>query len=198
MKLRLIERAQAEPPASDGSECLPTLLFDPCVEKERALSQVLPVVRATVYRMLGPRLSRDDVMQDALIAVARSLDKFEGRSSLETYARTITVRVVYRAIGRLRQATETEIDQDYACSRRSPEAELQQQQALARLHRCLERLPESRRMAFILCGLEELSPQAAAEIVGTSPGAMRARYMHARRELARMLGLKLKDGSHAS
>lgn len=197
--LRLIRKVpEAQIRDAEVEEQAPTLTFDPRVEKERALALVVPIVRATVYRMLGPRLSRDDVVQDALIEVARALDRFEGRASLTTYARTITVRVVYRALSRARATDLTMCEDEHVATDPTPEAELVQRQALARLHRCLRRLPENRRTAFILCGLEEMSPHAAAELTGVSPGAMRARYMHARRELARMLGLKLKDEDHAS
>ncbi len=203
MTLRLLSRpasseAQGDTNDSAQSEPVPVLTFDPRIEKERALALLIPTVRATVYRMLGPRLSRDDIVQDALIAVARALDKFEGRSSLETYARRITVHVVYRALGRKRVAESDIAEHEHAASGLTPEAELAQNQALSRLHRCLERLPETRRAAFVLCGIEEMTPQAAADLVGISAGAMRARYMHARRDLARMLGLKLKGPSHAS
>jgi len=195
VKLRLIRTPAVSEPVSAPLSTVRA--YDPRLEKERALASLVPVVRATVYRMLGPAASRDDVMQDALIAIARALDGFEGRSSLETYARTITVRVAYRAIGRVKARACEPLSDDLAEQGPSPERALSEEQTLRNLHRCLERLPESRRMAFILCGIEEMSPQDAAALVGTTPGAMRARYMHARRELARMLSPKAKGASDA-
>ena len=60
-------------------------------------------------------------------------------------------------------------------------------EALRRLYRCLERLPKKRRVAFVLCAIEGMTPMEAAMIVGARPGAVRSRLMHARREVARML-----------
>ena len=60
-------------------------------------------------------------------------------------------------------------------------------EALARLHRCLQRIPAKRRVAFVLCAIEGLSPTEAAERAGTTALAMRCRLLWARREIARML-----------
>lgn len=160
---------------------------------ERTLSALLPMVRRFLHRMLGPE-SLDDATQDALIALAQALPQFEGRASLQTFARRICLRVAYRHFAPARP--EVALDPDLlAHASPAADAAVADRQAFAQLQRCLARLPEKRRTAFILCGLEELSPQEAAEVVGTSPGAMRSRYMHARSELMRLLGTR--EGRHA-
>ncbi len=67
------------------------------------------------------------------------------------------------------------------------ESRVSAREALRRLYRCLDKLPHKRRVAFALCAIEGLSPADAAELTGSRPGAMRARLMHARAELERML-----------
>ena len=60
-------------------------------------------------------------------------------------------------------------------------------EALARLQKCLRKLPAKRRTAFVLCAIEGMTPAEAAEVDGTSALAMRCRLLWARREIARML-----------
>ena len=67
------------------------------------------------------------------------------------------------------------------------ESRVMAREALARLHRCLARMPAKRRVAFVLCAIDGLTPTEAAVVAGTSALAMRGRLLFARREIARML-----------
>jgi DNA-directed RNA polymerase specialized sigma24 family protein len=60
-------------------------------------------------------------------------------------------------------------------------------EALTRLHRSLQRIPAKRRIAFVLCAIEGMTPTEAAHVAGTTALAMRCRLLYARREVARML-----------
>jgi RNA polymerase sigma-70 factor (ECF subfamily) len=167
---------------------VPTQLIrvDERAEIERVLLSLLPKVRLWLHRLLGPRGPIDDATQDTLIALASGLKSFEGRSSLQTYAHRITVRVAYRYYARSQTRALHDPD-DQPSTGPTPEAALQRDEVLERLHRCLAKLPARRRTAFVLCAIEGLTPQEAAELEGTSAGSMRSRYLHAREELSRML-----------
>jgi RNA polymerase sigma-70 factor (ECF subfamily) len=149
-----------------------------------ALRALLPHVRRWLYRMIGPT-DLDDATQDALTEIARFLPRFEGRSKLETAAYRITIRVAYRYFKSHREVP-LEVVPDLVDPERV-EARAMAREALARLHRCLERMPPRRRVAFVLCAIEGKTPREAAVIVGTTSLAMRCRLVHARREVARML-----------
>lgn len=156
------------------------------VDHEREqLREVLPHVRKWLVRLLGARHPElDDATQEALSEIARFLPKFEGRSKLTTAAHTITVRVAYRYFGR---APVEELDDDPPADASGPEEQVMAREALARLHRCLAKLPAKRRIAFVLCAVEGLTPTEAAAIAGTTALAMRCRLVWARREVERML-----------
>ena len=111
---------------------------------------------------------------------------------MTTFARSITVRVGYRYFKR--RAPHVELDtENQAAEGALPDAELAQRRALLRLHRCLAKLPDKRRAAFVLCGIEGLSADEAAQLLGVQPGAVRARYMHAREELKRLLSAQRRE-----
>jgi RNA polymerase sigma-70 factor (ECF subfamily) len=76
-----------------------------------------------------------------------------------------------------------------------PERTAMARQALRRVLYCLDRIPARCREAFILCELEGASPQQAAELIGTTPNAVRSRLMRARRELERRLHSRLDIGA---
>ena len=148
------------------------------------LRALLPHVRRHLVRLLGRSPDLDDATQEALTEIARFLPRFEGRSKLETAAHTITLRVAYRYFGRAREVGLESVPELVSAD---TESRLHAREALARLQRCLRKLPDKRRVAFVLCAIEGLTPSEAAEVAGTSAVVMRCRLLWARRELARML-----------
>ncbi len=153
---------------------------------EEVLAELMPGVRRLLHRLLGPRADLDDAVQDALFAIADALPRYEGRASLETFARKIALRVAYRYFRRAPRETSIELVPPPPDTI-DPESRAMSREALRRLYRCLDKLPKKRRVAFVLCAIEGLSPLEAAMVVGTRASAMRSRLMHARREVARML-----------
>ncbi len=151
------------------------------------LRHLLPFVRRWLTRLLGHSPDLDDATQDALTEITRFLPRFEGRSKLETAAHRITVRVAYRYFRPPVEDLSLDDAPDLVDATQDIEARLDARAALARLHRCLARLPVKRRTAFILCAIDGLTPSEAAKVADTTALAMRCRLVWARRELARML-----------
>lgn len=146
------------------------------------LRRLAPKVRLWVFRYLGPSADVDDVTQEALIEIARALERFEGRSKIETYARRIAVRVAYRMRRRSRVTETLELVPTEA-DRRDPERLAMHRESLRRLYAALADLTEKRRTAFVLCAIEKLSHAEAAEVTGVSLDTLRARLKRARAQL---------------
>jgi RNA polymerase sigma factor (sigma-70 family) len=185
---QLTHGVKPELAASDA----PSARVETRAQLEQTLLRLMPTVRRWLYRMLGPAAPLDDAVQDALIELALALPRFEGRSPVEGFARTICVRIAYRYFKR-REAAPLDPEL-HAGSGPLPDRQLAERRGLLRLHRCLAKLSPKRRTAFVLCAIEELSPHEAAALVGTSAGSMRARFMHARAELARFLDAERGEG----
>src|SRR5260370_42156752 len=56
-------------------------------------------VHATLYRILGSNLEMEDLVQEALLEIFRSLGGYRGTASLSTWLDRITVRVAYGHLG---------------------------------------------------------------------------------------------------
>ncbi len=156
------------------------------LDPERALTELVPTVRRWMWRLLGPREGFEDAVQDALVELARALPRFEGRSSLTTFAHPVVVRTAYRHM-RPAGAPRMVDAIDQVTSGDDPERRAAGRQQLERLHRVLAQLPEKQRVAFVLCAVERVSHARAAEIEGVSIETLRARLKRARAELARRL-----------
>lgn len=150
---------------------------------DRVLRELVPQVRRWMLLHLGPRDDLDDATQDALSEIASALHRFEGRSSLATLARRITLRTSYHYYRRHRpEPASMEADEGH-----DPERQVAARRALERLHVALSQLPERRRAAFVLCSIEQLTPSEAAEVLGVSANAMRSLVCRARQEVEALI-----------
>lgn len=68
---------------------------DPAAQRE-LLRRALPVVRRTVWHLLGRSQDTEDAIQATLLAVLHSLGRFEGRSRLDTWVTRIAIRTTLR------------------------------------------------------------------------------------------------------
>lgn len=148
------------------------------------LRELLPLMRMWMFRLVGPGGDLDDAVQDALAEVAAALPRFEGRSSVATFAHRIALRTSRRHRPRRRPEPWVEpVDE-----RSGPEEQIGARSALRRIHTLLDELPRRRREAFLLCAVGGMSPAEAAGVVGVSANAMRSRLHRARQELVAKLG----------
>ena len=160
----------------------------------RLMSLVAPPVTAAIRALLGsahPEL--EDAVQESLLAIASSLERFRGDSSFLHYARRIAVRTALaqrraRAHGLQRLA---EAWADAAVSRPAqPETlPLEREQRVALLAGLLDELPEGQAECLAYRVLLEYSlPQIAREI-GIPVNTVRSRVRLARNHLRdRILG----------
>lgn len=152
----------------------------------RVLKELFPEVRRWMYKQLGSHRDIEDAVQDALSEIAGALHRFEGRSSLATLARRITVRTSYRYYrgNDKHQAVQLREVEPVGGN---VEAQVAARKALARLHDALQSLPDRRRSAFVLCAIEGLTPTEAASVLGVSPNAMRSLLCRARQQMEEIL-----------
>lgn len=114
----------------------------------RLYEATAPKLLGTVLRILNQRGWAEDVVQDAYVKIWQNADQFDARK-----ASPITWMVAIArngAIDELRKrppgaaAPEDELER-MASSTPDGHAQMEQDQAMNRLHRCLDELPESRR-----------------------------------------------------
>jgi RNA polymerase sigma-70 factor (ECF subfamily) len=149
---------------------------------QEVLRELAPLVARWVRGFLGPAVDAGDAIQEALCQIAAALHRFEGGSSLATFAHRIAIRVALR--GRQRELTHEALD-DHPLRDEGgdPSRALEQRRISQRLYAQLDRMSERRRTALVLVDLLEMSPREAADVVGCTPEAMRNLLHHARREL---------------
>jgi RNA polymerase sigma-70 factor, ECF subfamily len=151
-------------------------------------------LRGFVGRRIGNPYAADDVAQEVLLRLHRSMDELRVEDRLDAFAYRIARNAIidhYRARG---AAKETPQSPDELVARvdtdgdTEPESDSDARQELARcLAPLIRRLPEPYREALTLTDLGKLSQVEAAQVVGLSVPGMKARVQRARAQVHELL-----------
>src|SRR5262245_23308478 len=141
------------------------------------------VVWGAALRRTGDYQTAEDVFQATFLALARRASRLHGRTSLSGWLYTVSVRVARRAV---RRANPVSVE-PVADPQPGPLAELSARELLGALDDELGRLPEPFRLPVVLCCLDGLSRDEAAQRLGCSFGSLKGRLERGRELLRRRL-----------
>jgi RNA polymerase sigma-70 factor (ECF subfamily) len=141
---------------------------------------------AICRRLTGQDADADDATQDAMIAIARNINRFDGRSKFSTWAYRIAVNTSLDELRRQRRrpapVDDVDLDRGPAPSHEAAvDARIDVDRALRGL------LPEFR-SAVVLRDLLGLDYAEIAAVLGIPPGTVRSRIARGRAALADQLG----------
>jgi RNA polymerase sigma-70 factor (ECF subfamily) len=155
----------------------------------RALDQVVRRLADSVYRF-GQSFCRDrddaeDVSQEVLTALVRTLPRFRGESSLSSWAWIVARRacVRYRRHSRRMQgldAHDGRLDREPQDRSPGPETELERHELGVALERAIASLPPSSREVIVLRDVEALPAARVAKLLGIEVRAVKSRLHRAR------------------
>ena len=156
---------------------------------------------AVARRILRDEEDAQDCLQDAFLSAFRSIERFEGKAKLGTWLHRIVVNACLMRLRTRKRKPEELVDpqlsafDDYGfrigpSEAESPSADelLERSEVRERVRRAIDGLPESYRTVLLLRDIEELSTAEAAEMLETTPGAVKVRLHRARLELRNRIG----------
>jgi RNA polymerase sigma-70 factor (ECF subfamily) len=155
-------------------------------------SQLLALLYRHLRALAGPRPDLDDIVQSAAERALKSIQGFEGRSQLSTWAYGVAYRTLLdhdRWYARLRRRLSYAEDLNLPEPRSPIDAEalvLEARRAKS-LYRALDQLPTSKRAVVVLHDIQGLSASEVAEVVGTNERTVRSRLRDARNKLTSLL-----------
>jgi RNA polymerase sigma factor (sigma-70 family) len=183
----------AKSPASDERELLARVVAGDLRAFER------------LYRLYQPRLSRflttllrrpqliEEVLDDTMMVVWQSADRFRGSSKLSTWIFAIAYRKAHKARLKWPDPIE-EPEQDTRLSEDpAPDDELHHQKLHDSLMRAMDQLSADHRAVVELTYFHGLGYREIAEIVDCPVDTVKTRMFHARRRLKQAIGGRLSD-----
>ena len=146
----------------------------------RLVEATSPWVYALAWRLCGDGTVAEEVVQEAYVQAWRGLARFRGESRVETWLHAIVVRVARRHWrGEARRRRREELSARESSAATSPD-----DRPLIDLEAAIRDLPPRTRMAVVLVCVEGYSHAAAAAMMGTAEGTVKAQ-VHRGRQLLR-------------
>jgi len=143
------------------------------------------MVARTVQRLLGASDSDfDDLVQVAMIELLRSLDRYRGECSLDTWTATISANIVYKHIRR--RGLERHIFAREIAPEDVPQTAHQRPVLRGMVERVLHHLAQmahERAWTFLLHDVHGYSLDEVAAITGATVAAAQSRLVRGRREV---------------
>jgi RNA polymerase sigma-70 factor (ECF subfamily) len=172
---------------------------------EEAFTELYRRHQAPIYRfalrMSGNIWAAEEIVQDVFMTLIRDPKKFDpGRGALRSYLYGITRNRVMKHLERVpREWMNQEIDEDYTGQGglgfdvKTPAEWAEIRERREQVRAAVLELPVEFREAVVLCGLEELSYEEAAQLLDCPVGTIRSRLHRGRALLLAKLEM-LRDG----
>jgi RNA polymerase sigma-70 factor (ECF subfamily) len=155
---------------------------------DRLMREHLPAAQRFAMRLTCDPHESEEVVQDALLRVARSWQSFRGESSFQTWLLRIVIHAAHDRRTRPPMATTAALDDEPVDVRPIDPAELASAADLGeRIARLVSGLPERQRDVLVLTAYERLTTAEAAAVLGTSEQNVRTNLHLARTRLKAQL-----------
>ncbi|MBK7478152.1 MAG: RNA polymerase sigma factor [Haliscomenobacter sp.] len=134
-----------------------------------------------IRRMVLNHEDTNDVLQNCMVKVFRSIDQFEGKSALYTWLFRIAANESITFLNQRQKRGSTSLDEEGAPVANGLKADpyFDGDKLQAALHQVLHSLPDKQRQVFNLRYFEEMSYHDMAAVLNTSEGALKASFHHA-------------------
>ncbi len=171
---------------------------------ERLVHAYTGSVHGLLTRFLGPVPEREDLTQEVFLRVIRARDRYQPSARFTTWLYRIVFNLAanHREKQRMRRAQSLDAEADGERGGRPEPVDVRYELPAARLERLSDRdavraaidaLPENQRMALVLAKYEELPYAEIAEVLDSTPKAIKSLIHRARETLRRNLASLIEE-----
>jgi len=148
-----------------------------------------------IRRLVIHHEDADDVLQNTMIKVFRSLAKFEGKSKLYTWLYRIATNESLTLISKRKKKLAFSIDnaENDLAQRLKADEFFDHSKINVLLQKAIGLLPEKQRLVFQMRYYDEMSYADIAESTGTSEGGLKASYHHAAKKIEQYLKTSIDE-----
>jgi RNA polymerase sigma-70 factor (ECF subfamily) len=166
--------------AKTGAIDRPVVARDEVTEADGVYERVAPVVERTVRFYAAADPERDDIAQEALVAILRNRGTVTDPEQLEAWAARVTFNTMCSIFRRRKVRRSLPLESLQGADPQAPQSDFESRELLARVLRILEHMPGEERTALTLELLGNASQEEIARQCGCSKRTVRRRLKIAR------------------
>lgn len=159
---------------------LVSLLSDPVTRTEGFSALVRQYSEPLYWKIRHVVLNHEDandVLQNTFIKAWKSLDMFQGKSSMSTWLYRIAINEALDFVRRQKAAESVSADEDLSVANRLMADEyFDGDRTEALLHEAVSKLPAVQRTVFTMKYFDEMKYSEMSKVLNTSEGALKASY----------------------
>lgn len=159
---------------------LVSLLSDPVTRTEGFSALVHQYSEPLYWKIRHVILNHEDtndVLQNTFIKAWKSLDTFQGKSSMSTWLYRIAINEALDFIRKQKAAESVSADEDLSVANRLMADEyFDGERTEALLHEAVSKLPAVQRTVFTMKYFDEMKYSEMSKVLNTSEGALKASY----------------------
>ncbi len=144
-------------------------------------------MKSVAWNLLGNETDAEDAVQEAFLKAFRGRGNFQGQASLSTWLHRIVVNTCLDARRRARRHPEDEAIEPDTPDALHPSTGTPHHPLRMALEKCMARLGEKQRTAFVLYEVEGFSHAEISAMLNISEAASKNRLFEAKKELRTML-----------
>ena len=140
--------------------------------------------------ILKDHASAQDALQEAFISIWKNLHKFKGDSHPYTWCYSIVRNSALNELRKQKKHQTEQIENIFNIAENTP-LKWEAKEVDEQLHTALNILPQKQRLVFELRYYQDLSFKEISDLTGTSIGALKANYHHAKIKIENKLIVQL-------
>lgn len=162
-----------------------------------AFEQLMNKHEAKMYsvalRMCGNCEDAQDCLQETMLRIYRSLDKFKGQSAFSTWAYRITMNTCLDELRRRKARPSTSFDSllesgwDPAAETDTPEDAAVSNEQKRLVKEAIDALPEDMRAPIVLREMHDMSYEEISDILSVNVGTVKSRISRGRERLRQII-----------
>jgi RNA polymerase sigma factor (sigma-70 family) len=161
--------------------------------RERGFSILINTYQERLYwhirRIVIDHEDANDVLQNTMVKVFKSIGGFRARSKLYTWLYRIATNESITFLKKKKRRQALSVDGEEMGLQRSLEADpyFDGDQLQLELQKAIDELPQKQKLVFQMRYFDEMSYADMSQVVGTSIGALKASFHHAAKKIEKYL-----------
>jgi RNA polymerase sigma-70 factor (ECF subfamily) len=158
----------------------------------KLVKKASPFAFSVAFRMMGDESQADDIVQETMITIWKSIDRIKSAESFKTWMYRIVVNKCYDEMRRKKSHPEFNADEAawQKISERiseNPGSDMENNEMAIMIAALTEKLSPKQKAVFVLAYLEEMSNEEISSVTGMSRLNVKANLHYARKSICDMI-----------